>query len=148
MRTLLASRCGILIEIEIRNVYADAGFHQEIVGWKIDGDHLAALDALNDWFPRGDPKTLKLTALLLMAKTNRAKSSIEMDALRLSDFIRIMSEYPIGVCQKVVDEWDQREGDEAIFTPASAELRRALDDECRVLQSLRRALVSRGTVTS
>lgn len=129
----------------MRNVYADE-FRQEIAGWKIDGDHRAALAVLDECFPRGDPKQLKLTALRLIAKTKRAKASIEMDALVLSEFIRIMSEYPIGVCQKVVDEWDQRDGDEAIFTPAAAELRRALDEESGVLQSLRRALVSREAI--
>lgn len=140
-------------ELEIRPVIERfyEPFRLEI-RYEIEGSAVAAaqaLDRLTEVAPPGDNRTCRDLALLLIAKTKSRPMPDVAQKLQVADFVRIMREYPLTMVRPVIEKWDEREGEEAIFTPSSAELRRALDEVSPAFSMLRRCLVgvSRGTVT-
>ncbi len=82
----------------------------------------------------------KLVALQLIAKTSRRTMSPEMEVLVAAEIIKVLLDFPERICRAVVDDWDRRPGDEGIFTPCAAVLRRALEAEAMPYNSLVKAL--------
>ena len=121
----------------------DPAYRCELQGWAVNlptdesAEVLAELEAAH---PRPAPERATRMALRLMAKTKSRAHSMERDAILLEELARIICEYPTCVGAHVVREWDRRAGDEAIFTPSAAELRRALDDAARPYARLVEAL--------
>lgn len=119
------------------------GYVCEVSGWRISGPPEAIAAAYRNLRAENSPPARDVAvrmARALMAKTRSAAGSVERDALRLGDFCRVLSEYPAHIGARVVLDWDKREGESAIFTPSSAELRRALDEAARPYTTLAKAL--------
>lgn len=138
---MLRSRCKITAEPDFLTLHEP--YRIIVDRWIVpDEDKAVALRALDEALPPPDVETASMLALRLIAKTKQRKESLEMAAVRQSEFVIVIRDYPAYVGEFVVADWDRREPPESDFTPSCAELRRAMEDAAQPFVTLRRELLT------